>query len=175
MFGSTNDAEDTLTVIRTVAAPALDVFAVWTQPSLIRRWAAGAGSIDPRVGARRRHETRSAYGLHVVTGEYHEFVPGRRLVMGWSHQGPPGPTITADSLVTVDFREADPGTTEMHVTQAPIAPEDRDAAEAVWIAALDVLDPCSPRSRLRTAQLAPRRRCPQPRRHRLPRCRTSTC
>jgi uncharacterized protein YndB with AHSA1/START domain len=137
---SPSNAEDTLTMTRTVAAPALDVFAVWTQPSLIRRWAADARSIDPRVGARRRDETRSANGLHIVTGEYHEFVRGRRLVIGWIHEGPPGAMVTADTLVTVELRESGPNTTEMRVTETPIAVEDRDAAEAAWTAALDALD-----------------------------------
>jgi uncharacterized protein YndB with AHSA1/START domain len=134
-------ARDALTVIRTLQARPHQVFAVWTDPALIRRWGAGAASIDPRVGGRIRRATGSARGLHTVTGEYREVESGRRLVMAWLHDDRRAATIPIETVVTVDLRACGIDRTEMRISERPIDPEDRTDLESAWTEVLDALDP----------------------------------
>jgi len=80
--------EASLTLVRTLHAPAGEVFKAWTDPGLIQRWMSSPGQgttraeVDPRVGGRYRLETRSADGrVHVTTGVYRELEPGRRTTL----------------------------------------------------------------------------------------------
>ena len=134
------DDDDTLTVTRIVRAQPHEVFAAWTQPAMVRRWAARATSIDPRAGARVRQKVASRHGLHLVSGEYRELVPARRVVMTWTLESPPD-TSSSETRVIVDLHQAGPNTTEVRVSEHPIPPADRAAAEAAWQATLDLLDP----------------------------------
>jgi uncharacterized protein YndB with AHSA1/START domain len=137
---SETDAGDVVTVTRILRAPPHEVFAAWTQPAMVRRWAALASSIDPRAGARVRRKIASVRGLHLVSGDYREFVPARRVVMTWTHESP-GNTSSSESRVTVDLNQTGPNTTELRVSEQPIPPADRAAAESAWHGMLDVLDP----------------------------------
>jgi uncharacterized protein YndB with AHSA1/START domain len=135
-----HNGREGVTVIRRFAAPADAVFAAWTQPALLRRWAVDAASNDPRVGGHFRQETRAADGLHVVSGEYREFAPNRRLVMTWNHQGPSSAGDKTETLVTVDLRESGSEGTELVVTEEPVASHEREDATAAWTGALDALE-----------------------------------
>jgi uncharacterized protein YndB with AHSA1/START domain len=132
--------DDVVTVTRILHAQPHEVFAAWTQPAAVRRWAEGATSIDPRVGARLHQKIASAKGLHLVSGEYSELVPAKRIVMTWTHESPPD-TQSSETRVTVDLKQAGPDATEVRVSEHPIPPADRAAAEAAWLATLDVLAP----------------------------------
>jgi hypothetical protein len=72
-----------------------------------------------------------------VSGEYREFVPNRRLLMTWTHEGPASAPDKTEALVTVDLREAGRAATELTVTEEPVAPDQRDDANAAWTRALD--------------------------------------
>ena len=132
--------DDIVTVTRIVRAQPHEVFAVWTQPAMVRQWAARATSIDPRAGTRLRQKVASGPGLHLVSGEYSEVVLAKRLVMTWTHENPPE-TPHSETRVIVDLNLAGPNLTELRVTEQPIPPADHGAAEAAWQTMLDALDP----------------------------------
>jgi uncharacterized protein YndB with AHSA1/START domain len=136
----TKNAEDVMTVTRILRALPHEVFAAWTQPAMVRRWATRASSIDPRAGARVHRKIASVRGLHLVSGEYRELVPARRVVMTWTHESPDN-TSSSETRVTVDLHQAGPNMTELRVSEQPIPASDRAAAEATWQGMLDVLDP----------------------------------
>src|SRR5436190_1692376 len=84
-----------ITIVRTFAAPAAEVFAAWTDPALLLQWLAPdpcrllEATADARVGGRYRLVVVTPAGdLHVTSGEYQEVVPGRRLVKTWVYEGP---------------------------------------------------------------------------------------
>jgi uncharacterized protein YndB with AHSA1/START domain len=125
------------TVARRVGAATDIVFNAWTTPRMMERWWAERVSIDPRSGGRFRLETRVDDRENVVTGTYREFVPGQRLVMTW-HQSSEG-EATAESVVTVEFRELDQST-DVRVTEEPVDAADQADAKAAWNGALDALE-----------------------------------
>ncbi len=109
----------TITLTRTIHAPAVQVFQAWTDPALIRRWLAPhpcevrQAIVDARPGGRYSIAVVEPNGnVHTTTGEYLEVVPGRRLVKTWVYAGPYAYDDTP-SVVTVDFREVRPGVTEL--------------------------------------------------------------
>lgn len=83
-----SDAEESVTQIRTLEAPADKVFAAWIDGAQLQRWLAPIAKADGRVAGRFRLEVRTPEGSHVVTGEYRELVPARRIVMTWVYEGP---------------------------------------------------------------------------------------
>ena len=127
-----------VTVSATVRASPEAVFAAWTTPESMRRWGVTEFENDPHPGGRYRQETRAGDDVHVVSGEYREWEPGRRLVMTWDYEGPGAQPSHA--LVTVDLREDGAGGTRVTVTEAPIDPAGVEAAEAAWTGALTALD-----------------------------------
>jgi uncharacterized protein YndB with AHSA1/START domain len=104
------DSDDTVTVVRTIGATVERVFAAWTDAALLQPWLAPAAEADPRVGGRFRLEVTAEGEVHVVTGEYRELVPGRRIVAGWVYKGSLASAGTAESVLTVDFTAAGAGT-----------------------------------------------------------------
>jgi uncharacterized protein YndB with AHSA1/START domain len=138
--------EATLTLVRTLQAPAREVFKAWTDPGLIQRWMSGSGSttlaeVDAQVGGRYRLETRTPDGqVHVTTGVYKELEPGRRLVQTWIYEGPHADFVGHETLLTVEFRETEPGLTELTLRHERV-PSDayRDAVRQGWTALLDNL------------------------------------
>jgi uncharacterized protein YndB with AHSA1/START domain len=78
---------------RCKAAPA-EVFAAWSEPSVVSRWFApgdlhvAQAEIDFRVGGRYRIVMqRPDGGLHIVGGEYRCIVPHERLSFSWAWEG----------------------------------------------------------------------------------------
>jgi uncharacterized protein YndB with AHSA1/START domain len=127
-----------VTAVRTIHASRGDVFAAWTRPELITRWAVDSFHADPRPGGQYRQITRDDGGEHIVSGEYGEFVPDERLVMTWSYQSPE-PGNRSEAVVTVVLDELTPDTTEETVTETPVAADDAPASARAWNAALDAL------------------------------------
>ena len=131
--------QPSITVVRTIPAPALAVFEAWTDPTLLQQWLApgpcvvAEATAEARPGGRYRIVAVDPLGnRHVTTGEYRELVRGKRLVKTWVYEGPnyadPYPT-----LLTVDFRELGPTSTEITVRQDQlIAPEDRAGNREGW-------------------------------------------
>lgn len=112
--------EPSLTLVRTLQAPAQEVFKAWTDPALLNRWMSTPGSattsweVDARVGGRYRMETKTPDGqVHVTTGVYQELEPGRKLVQTWVYEGPFPDFIGSETLLTVELRELEPGLTEL--------------------------------------------------------------
>ena len=136
-----------LTARRILNAPPARVFRAWTEAAELKRWfAAGEGfttplaEIDLRVGGRYRlgMQPPGSTDVLVVTGEYQEILPPRRLSFTWRWDGaPPDVPVT---LVTVVFRTHAQGTelilTHEQFTNAP----SRDQHETGWLACLNYLE-----------------------------------
>ena len=137
----------TITIVRAFAAPVGEVFAAWTDASIMREWLAPdpcvvlEATADVRLGGAYRIVVRDPMGnTHVTTGEYREIVPGRRLVKTWVYEGP----FHADrypTLLTVDFRETSPRSTEITLRQDQLlTDEDRAGNREGWRLCFDKLD-----------------------------------
>jgi uncharacterized protein YndB with AHSA1/START domain len=96
--------EESVSLTRTIKAPAHEVFAAWTDGAQLQRWLAPIAQADGRVGGRFRLEVQTADGSHVVAGEYRELVPARRIVLSWVYEGPMVPTGKESTTVTVELR-----------------------------------------------------------------------
>jgi uncharacterized protein YndB with AHSA1/START domain len=136
-----------LTLVRTLQAPAQEVFKAWTDPALLNRWMSipGGGTasweVDARVGGRYRFEMRTPDGqVHVTSGVYQELEPGRRLVQTWAYDGPHTDFVGHETLLTVELREVEPGVTELTLKHER-TPSDayRDSVTQGWTALLDSL------------------------------------
>jgi len=135
---------EALTLVRTLQAPAQEVFKAWTDPGMIHRWMSGpdgttVAEVDARVGGRYRFETTTADGtVHVTTGVYVELEPGRRLVQTWIYEGPIPDFIGHETLLTVELREVEPGQTELTLKHERL-PSDgyRNAVDQGWTGLLD--------------------------------------
>jgi len=133
-------ANPSITVVRTFEAPVADVFFAWTDAAKLKRWLAPApcqvleASADPRPGGRYRLVVVDPRGdHHTVSGEYREVVPGQRLVQTWNHEGKGPDGGDYPSLVTVEFREIGPRTTEVTVRQEGLLTvEDRAGNTEGW-------------------------------------------
>ncbi|MEX0679683.1 MAG: SRPBCC domain-containing protein [Pirellulales bacterium] len=87
---------------------------------------------DPREGGRYRIGIldRGTGALHIVSGTYREFVPGKRLVFSWAWEAPtdhPGNT-----LVTVEFQPTAAGTRLVLVHERFPSEEMKDSHEKGW-------------------------------------------
>lgn len=136
--------ETFLTLVRTLQAPAHEVFKAWTDPALLNRWMSTPGSgtakaeVDPRVGGRYRFEMRTPDGqVHVTTGVYKEVEPDRRLVHTWVYSGPHADFVGHETLLTVELREVESGVTELTLKHERL-PSDayRTSVNGGWTALL---------------------------------------
>lgn len=134
-----------LQLTRTFSAPPAEVYAAWLDPDRIRRWMGDAdypvteAVVDARVGGRYRIAvTAPDGGVHLTVGEYRELVPGERLVKTWVYEGPHPAADRGESLLTVEFREAGPGTTELTLRHERISTADgRETLREGWTGCLD--------------------------------------
>jgi uncharacterized protein YndB with AHSA1/START domain len=124
-----------------VAAPAERVFSAWIDPTLLQRWLAPIAAADARPGGRFRLEVSKPEGAHVVTGEYREMVPNRRLVMTWVYEGPMAPAGQVTALLTVDLHPAG-SETEINLHHEHLdSPAYFDAIKkGAWVEALGKLE-----------------------------------
>ena len=144
----TETTAPSLTVVRTLQAPAREVFKAWTDPALLNRWMSTPGSattsweIDARVGGRYRMETKTPDGqVHVTTGVYRELEPGRRLVQTWVYEGPIPDFIGKETLLTVELRELGPSLTELTLKHERLPSETyRDSVTQGWSGLLGNLE-----------------------------------
>ena len=128
---------------RTYDAPRERVYEAWTNPEVLRRWwAAGPGfegvsaEVDVRAGGRIRLTMRAPDGQeHSGAGEYTVVDPPERLAYTWVWEGNDG----HESLVSVDFVEAD-GATTVRLVHSGLASEESVAQHGHgWTACLDNL------------------------------------
>ncbi len=99
-------------------------------------------SADARPGGHYRIVVVDAEGnRHVTSGEYRELVPGKRLVKTWVYEGKFSAVDRYSTLLTVDFRETGPRSTELTLHQDQLlTPEDREGNTEGWRLCFDKLD-----------------------------------
>lgn len=123
--GGRGDGEALRREIRIAVAPDT-VFAFLTDPAKLIRWAGTHAESDPRPGGVRR--TTINHG-HVVSGEYVDVTPHRRLVytFGWvdSPRMPPGSSVVEIVLLP------DGGGTALRLAHAAPA-ADQEGHGEVW-------------------------------------------
>lgn len=137
-----------IVLVRTIAAPVADVFAAWTDPALLRQWLAPypmevvEASADVRPGGSYRIVVAGPDGVrHTTTGEYREVVSGRRLVKTWIYEAPDPAVPRSASLLTVEFRDAGSGTTELTLRHDGLPTvQDRVGSGTGWLMCLEKLD-----------------------------------
>lgn len=132
----------TLTVSRTIKAPAEALFEAWLDPQMLARFMTpGPGVTVPKAEADAREGGRFAIVMKAGddeiphAGTYKEITRHSRLVFTWE-----SPFSVDDSTVTVDFAPADGGTavTLSHV-KFP-SEESRDNHEGGWTMILGALE-----------------------------------
>ncbi len=120
------------------------VYAAWTDPAQLKIWwrpHAGFGepevSLDLRVGGRYRIVMHAPDGqIHRVGGVYRDVQPGRKLVFTWAWESTPD----RESLVTLEFKAAGPGT-ELLLTHHRFADTaSRDRHQNGWNGCIAGLD-----------------------------------
>lgn len=87
-----SDAEIMLVINKRINAPVDRVYAAWTDPAIMKQWFAPgevmtvpAAQADPRVGGGymiHMHDPETGSD-HIVSGEYEEVIPNRKLVFSW--------------------------------------------------------------------------------------------
>ena len=95
-------------------SPPARMFALFTEPSSIRKWFGGeevevAGAVlDLQPGGAYSITVRDAAGDSVISGRFLVVEVPARLVYTWKLEGPMG--ATTETTVTVEFRELGAGT-----------------------------------------------------------------
>lgn len=138
--------ETSLRVTRRIEAEPGTVFRAWTEPERMKRWMAPEGytvaevEADPRVGGRFRVRMEGPEGaVHTAAGSYREVDPPRRLVYTWDWEEEDA--RLGGTLVTVEFRGGDDGTTEVVLTHELFPGPDAVADhEKGWTSCLDRLE-----------------------------------
>ena len=136
-----------VSLVRTIHASTADVYAAWTEASLLARWLAAHDCVAREVRADAR--PGGSYLIEVVcppdddvhrtTGEYLELEPAARIVMTWRYEGPHG-ADDVPSLVTVQLRALSPTSTQLTLTHARARDtKTRDLLAAGWPTCLDKL------------------------------------
>ncbi|MGH9343951.1 MAG: SRPBCC family protein [Terriglobia bacterium] len=132
---------DSIHVHRSLGASPERVYEAWTSPGLLQRWLVPKTGADARIGGRFRLEVAKPEGLYVVTGEYRELSPARRIVMTWIYEGPMVASGKMEALLKVDFRENGPNTEVNLVHENLTNPRYFDVIRhGAWDQALDQLD-----------------------------------
>jgi uncharacterized protein len=133
----------TLEVKRLIKAPRERVFAAWTTPDQILKWfgseecQALSAKMDLRVGGEYQIHTHTME----VGGVFQEVKRPSRLVYSWNWRSVNAPTSEmGDTIVTVDFIEAD-GATEVRLRHEGFADtESRDKHNYGWKGCFDKLE-----------------------------------
>ena len=93
------DRTGAIEITQRIEAPPEIVFAYLTDSQRFVRWMGVGAMLDPRPGGRYRIDVD---GVHIVSGEYRELDPPRRLLMTWGWEGhptvPPGSTTVEITL-----------------------------------------------------------------------------
>lgn len=138
--------DNELTLTRVFDAPRATVFAMWADPTHLKRWCFPTGftipesTIDFRVGGEWRETLQTADGaLYRSLSVFQEIVPDERIVFAqtWlDDAGAPGGKTT----VTITLRDAGPGRTELTFRQTGFTSADsRDSHAQGWAETLDSL------------------------------------
>ena len=134
-------ANHALQVSRMVKARRQRVFDAWTKPELMHMWFAPgtmtvpSASADLRIGGAYRVEMSGDAGVtHIVHGVYQEIVTNEllRFTWGWQH-------VDDESMVTVEFKDAEGGTEVILTHERLGTAELRDKHEHGWTGCLENL------------------------------------
>lgn len=97
-------------------AKATDLFSAWTDEEKLQKlFGLSEVSIEAKRGGRFRFATDSVAespGLHIESGEYLNFIPGKLLVMSWNYEGPLE-NNRIETQLTLSFREQHNGITKL--------------------------------------------------------------
>ena len=145
MDAMTNDQPATpVRIVRDFAAPASRVFAAWTDPQQLGRWAWGSlgrdctAEIDLRVGGRYRVTTSRPEGELAFSGTYIEVKPDERLVYTLHWEAPMGYDVREET-VTVEFVDTALGSEVIFVHDGVELPEARREHAKGWADTFDSL------------------------------------
>ncbi len=134
-----------LVLNRRFKAPPERVFAAFTQKALIQGWYGPETTtvprceIDARVGGKYRIEMHSPSGaVHIVTGEFRELEPPRKLVFTWGWLN--GEGRNPETLVSVTLAPVEGGT-DLRLEQTGFAVEEfRESHRSGWTSSWNSLD-----------------------------------
>jgi uncharacterized protein YndB with AHSA1/START domain len=122
---------------RVIRAPRPKVYRAFLDPDLLARWMGPDGfsvtvaTVDERVGGEHRVEMIDADGdHHMFDSTIQELVPDERIVMTWRFA-----PEAEETLLTVTFRDADDGGTELRLEHERITltpPLDTQSVDAGW-------------------------------------------
>jgi len=103
-------------------------------------WAFARASLDVRVGGRYELAMSAPDGkVHVAVGQYRDVRPPTRLAFTWDWEDPEH--RLGETLVTVDFKPARPGETDVVITHERFTDSKRaDSHERGWTQLLRLLD-----------------------------------
>jgi uncharacterized protein YndB with AHSA1/START domain len=125
---STSEIHDKgFSVTTEFAATPDQLYAAWTDPSILSRWLFPECEIDARVGGRYTLRLQVPdVGEVSARGEYLELEPGRKIVQTWESWGPEGRMADGDAVVTVEFRDLGHGSTAMTQSETSETYADRE-------------------------------------------------
>lgn len=134
--------ENSITLTRTIDAPAEELFAAWTDPALLEQWQADTVEFEAFEGGRFRFATtddENPETVHVVSGTLASFEQDRKLVELWHHEGS---DASEDSTLIITFRPLDDERTEIsivEIAEAHADPQSRIFSLEAWDEALSAL------------------------------------
>lgn len=134
--------ENSITLSRTIDAPADELFAAWTDPALLEQWQAESVEFEAFEGGRFRFASVDADDpatVHVVSGTIASFEQDRKLVELWHREGE---EAEDDSMLVVTFRPLDTERTDItivEIAQAHADPQSRIFSLEAWDEALGAL------------------------------------
>lgn len=144
-----NNPTHSVTIARTINASADDLYAAWTDPSIMRRWMGKTVNANVKIGGRYRIENEAADGgVYVHTGEYRVLEPGRRIVQtflaGRAEPVSAGPNPYTDEFIEVTLRPLSPSQTELTFINGwdgeDMDEEGKEAVKEAWSLWLDLLE-----------------------------------
>ncbi len=135
-------------VSRTIRASREELFRAWTDPAALTHWWRMEGdgwtfaeaTLDVRVGGRYRLGMTDPTGkTHTAVGVYRELARPDRLAFTWDWEDTA--SRVGETLVTVEFRDAGGGQTEVVLTHESFVDEARAGShEQGWTQLLRLLE-----------------------------------
>jgi len=145
-MGEDSPNDRTLVIERVFRAPPEQVFAAWTDPTILAEWWGPEGfhtpeyAMDVREGGAWRTLMRNEKGeAHIASGVYREIAPPRRLVMTWGWQQPDG-TRGHETVVELSCERVADGTRLRLVQRVFATVENRDGHRMGWTSSFNKLE-----------------------------------
>ena len=142
-----------VTVRRTIAASAKDLFDAWLDPEALSIWMrpgtvrSTVATVEPRVGGAYEITMMGQSGPIIHSGVYQLIERPKRLIFTWASPG----TEMRDTLVTVDFVPVG-SKTEVIVTHERLPESAKPAHANGWTRGLEHLDEACAQGLLNEAQ-----------------------